>query len=190
MGNFKIIFAVLSIILCVSAFIPYIRDIILKRTKPHAYTWLLWTITQSIAVAGLWYGGGNLGSIELTIGTILVFFVFLFSLKHGTKDITLSDTLVLIIALLAILVWWQLNNPVLAVFLVSVIDTFAAIPTYRKSWREPWSETALSWALFSAGNIFAILALSSYNFLTLTYLITITVSNLLVLSICLIRRKI
>lgn len=187
--NFKIIFAVIAIAVGTYAFVPYIRDIFLKRTQPHAYTWLIWTLTQGIAVAGLWYGNGNLGAIGLTIGVFFAFFVFIFSLKYGTRNITKGDTVVLVVALSAILVWWQLNNPILAIFMVSAIDAFGFIPTFRKSWQDPWSETVLSWILFSIGNIFAILALSSYNYLTLTYLITITVFDFIVLSTCLIRRN-
>ena len=189
MQDLKIIFAILSILIGTLGFLPYVKDILLGRTKPHSYTWLIWTITQGIAVAGLWYGNGNLGSIELTIGTILVFLVFLLSLKKGTSNITRNDTATLTIALLAVIVWWQMNNPLLAIIMVSGIDAFGFIPTLRKSWQEPWSETVLTWTLFSVGNIFAILALSSYNFFTLTYLVTITIFNIAIISICLIRRK-
>ena len=52
-----------------------------------------------------------MGGLELVIGTIFVFIVFLFSLKYGTKNITKSDTAVLITAFLAVLVWWQLHQP-------------------------------------------------------------------------------
>lgn len=189
METIKTISAILSVIIGSVAFYPYIRDIFLKRTQPHSYTWLIWGLTQGVAVAGLWYGNGGLGALELTVGTALVFVVFLFSLKYGTKNITRNDTIVLIIAFLAILVWWQLDNPVLAVIMVSVIDAVGFIPSIRKSWVEPWSETISSWALFSIGNLFAIIALADYNLLTLTYLITITVGNIAILMICVWRRR-
>ena len=189
METIKTISAILSVIIGTVAFYPYIRDIFLKRTQPHSYTWLIWGLTQGVAVAGLWYGNGGLGALELTVGTALVFVVFLFSLKYGTKNITRNDTIVLIIAFLAIFVWWQLDNPVLAVIMVSVVDAVGFIPSIRKSWVEPWSETISSWALFSIGNLFAIIALADYNLLTLTYLITITVGNIAILMICVWRRR-
>ncbi len=189
MHSIKIVSAVLSILIGVAAFIPYIRDIFLKQTKPHIYTWLIWSITQGVAVFGLWYGNGGPGSIELTIGTFLVFLIFLFSLRHGTKDITISDTIVFIIALFAIAAWKLLHNPALAIFMVSAIDAFGYIPSYRKIWKEPHSETVLSWTLFAFGNLFAILALTEYNALTLTYLITITTCNFILVFLCLLRRN-
>lgn len=189
--DIKLIFAIFSVfVTIVVAFFPYLRDIFLRKTKPHAYTWLIWTITQSTAVAGLWYGKGGWGVFSLLIGTSFVFLVFLLSLKYGTRNITKSDTVVLIAAFSAIIVWWQLNNPLLAVLMVSVIDILGYIPSLRKTFEDPWTETVVSWVAFSLANVFNILALKEYNLLTLTYLISITSANVVLLAICLIRRRV
>lgn len=58
--DIKIILAIISTVVAIAlAFVPYLRDIFRRKTKPHTYTWLIWTITQGTAVAGLWYGGGG-----------------------------------------------------------------------------------------------------------------------------------
>jgi inorganic pyrophosphatase len=185
----KIIFAIIALIISLLAFYPYLRDIFLKKTKPHVYTWFIWTITQSTAVYALWYGGGGWGAVELTVGTFLVFIIFLFSLTRGTKNVTKSDTIVLFIALLSVLIWWILDNPIFSVIMVSLIDFFGYIPSYRKCWNDPWSETLSTWLLFAIGNIFAIFALNEYNVLTLTYLITIIIGNIILIIISLLRRN-
>ena len=189
--NLKLIFAIVATITIIGgSFLPYLRDIFRGKTKPHAYTWLIWTITQGTAVAGLIKGKGGWGSLSFIIGVALCFFIFLLSLKYGTRNITKSDTIVLIAALSAIVVWWQLENPLLAVFMVSVIDVLGYIPSFRKTFEDPWTETVISWVFFSIANILTIFALSEYNLLTLTYLVTITFANLILLAICLIRRRI
>lgn len=171
------------------AFLPYLIDIFKRRTEPHVYTWLIWLITQGTATVGVYYGGGGWGAAGLTLGTVLVAVVFLLSFRYGTKNITKSDTLVLIAALAAVLVWWQLNQPVLAVLMVSAIDALGYIPTYRKSWSEPWSETASSWGIFAAGNFISLFGLAALNLLTVTYLATIMVANTILLTLILIRRR-
>ncbi len=186
--DLKIFFTIIAAVIGVLAFIPYLRDIFLLKTKPHAYTWLIWVITQGTAVLGIWYGGGRWGALNLTVGIVLAFVVFLFSLKYGTKNITKSDTAILIAALLAILVWWQLDQPLISVIMVSAIDVIGYFPSFRKSYQEPWSETLTSWILFSVSNVFAMLALSQYNLLTLTYLVSISFANLMLFTICLARR--
>jgi|SRR3989344_5158338 len=189
--DIKIILAIISTIVAIIwAFIPYLKDIFLNKTKPHAYTWLIWAITQGTAVVGLWYGNGGWGGLTLTVGTFFIFFIFFLSLKYGTYNITKSDTVILTAALLAIVVWWKLSNPLLAIFMVSAIDILGYIPSFRKTFDDPWTETVISWAVFALVNTLSIFALNEYNFLTLTYLISITAADVILLAICLIRRRV
>jgi hypothetical protein len=186
--NLKIILSIVSAIIMLIAYLPYFRDIILHKTKPHSYTWLIWILTQGTALAGMWYGGGNWGLLSMFTGTILVCVVFAFSFKYGTKNITREDTIILIAALCAILVWWQLDKPILSIIMVTAIDVLGYIPTFRKSYIEPWSETLITWFLFTVSNILAILSLSRYNLLTTTYLVAITVANIALFLLCYFRR--
>lgn len=185
----KSIFAIVAAVITVTAFFPYIRDLLQGRTQPHIYTWLIWAITQSTAVAGIWYGGGGWGAVNLTAGTAFVFVIFFLSFKYGTRNITTFDTVMFIAALGAIFVWWGLDNPVLAVLLATAIDIVGYFMTFRKSFEEPWSETVGTWAAFVVGNVLSLFALNAFNILTLTYIVTIIVANLIVVAICLVRRR-
>ncbi len=185
----KIIFTIIATLIGVAGFLPYLKDIFSLKTKPHAYTWLIWAITQGTAVAGIWYGGGGWGGLNLVVGMIFVLVIFLLSLKYGTRNITKSDTAILITALVAILIWWQLDKPLISVIMISAIDVIGYIPSFRKSYREPWSETLISWSVFPVSNIFALLALKEYNWLTMTYLMAITMASLSLYLFCFYRRK-
>lgn len=187
--DIKLFFAIASVIVLVIGYYPYFRDIFRKTTKPHAYTWLIWAITQGTATAAAFYGGANWGVMSLAGGTVLVVFVFLLSLKYGTKNITRSDTGILLLALLAIVVWWLTKNPLLSVLMVTAIDGMGYIPTLRKSWEEPWSETLTFWLAMAAVSVLTILSLGEINWLTAPYLVVLAVLNILVLVVCILRRK-
>jgi hypothetical protein len=184
----KIIFAILSALFSIGAYFPYLKDMLAGKTKPHVYTWLIWTLTTSTATAGLWHGGGGYAAVSQTIATILTFIFFLLSFKYGTKNITLGDTILLLLASAAIFVWWFLHNPLLAVLMVAAIDAIGYIPTFRKSFEEPWSESILSWVLFNLGIAFSLLALAQYNLLTLPVLLMSFVANSILIAICFFRR--
>lgn len=186
--DLKLTFAILAGIITVVSYYPYVRDIFQKKTRPHAYTWLIWLITQGTATAALLYGGGGLGSVSLILGTVLVFFVLILSIRFGTRNITRSDTGILVLSLLAVVLWWQLDNPLLAVLMVSAIDGLGYIPTFRKSWEDPRSETLLFWVGMVAAIILSLLALTEYNLLTVTYLATLGVANVILLILCAWRR--
>jgi len=187
--DYKFIIAIIASAITIIAYIPYFRDVFLKKTKPHLFTWLIWGITQGTAAALLLYGGGKFGSISLIIGTILVFAIFLLSFKYGTKDITKSDKIVLALTLIAIVIWWQLDNPLVAVIMISLIDGAGYIPTIRKSFKNPWTETLSFWILMAVVDLLAMIASTEYNLLTITYLSVLFVANLTVYFVCIIRRR-
>lgn len=188
--DYKLIIALIASALTIIGFIPYFKDVFGKKTKPHLFTWLIWTITQGTAVVALLQGGGRFGGISLIIGTILVFVIFLLSFKYGTKDITISDKIVLVVALLAVLVWWQLDNALAAVLMVSAIDGAGYIPTIRKTFKNPWSETPSFWLIMASTDLLAIISNAEYNLLTVTYLSVLLFANVIVSLICITRRKV
>ena len=187
--DIKLILALLSTTITICAYFPYVRDIFRGTTKPHLYTWLVWLLTQGTATVALWYGGGNFAAISLTVGLLLVLFVLTLSFRYGTKNITRSDGVVLALALFAIVLWWQLKNPLPSVLMVSAIDAAGYIPTFRKSYEEPWSETLSFWAAMAIASVLALLANGEYNFLTVTYLATLATANSILFLICYFRRK-
>ena len=147
------------------------------------YTWLIWTITQGTAVGAMIVGGGGIASISFAVATLLVFVVFLFSFRYGTKHVTRSDTALLCVALLAIVAWVLLDTPLVSVVLVTAVDLLGYIPSIRKSYAEPQTETLSTWFLFTISNFFAIAALSEFNVLTLTYIVAITLGNMAIVGI-------
>ena len=152
------------------------------------YTWIIWAITQGTATFGLWYGGAKWGAFALFVTEVLVILIILLSFKFGTKNIKKIDTFLLVMALLAVFVWWQFKNPLLSVLMVSAIDGLGYVPTLRKSFFDPWSETLSFWAMMAIGDILVILSNAQYNFLTTTYPATLAAANIILLAECLVRR--
>ena len=185
----KIILSIIATVVGNIAFYPYLKEIFSRKTKPHAYTWLIWSLTQGTGVYEIFHGGGGWGALNLLIGTLLVIVVFFFSLKYGTKNITKSDTIILIFALLAIVVWWQLKMPVVSIIMISAIDFSGYIPSFRKTYIDPSSEPTIAWALFTTSNVIALFSLSQYNILTVTYMAMLGIANFILMMITILRKK-
>jgi hypothetical protein len=186
--DIKIFFALASLALIISAMIPYIYGMFKQTNKPHLYTWLIWSITGCIATAAYIHGNGGYPAVTSGIGTALCILVFVLSFKYGTRNITVSDTVCLIIAAAAIFAWVVLNNPLASVILGISVDLIGYYPTFRKSYAEPWSESRMSWILWTVVPLFSILALSSYNVFTLINATPIFVINTVFLIFMHVRR--
>lgn len=119
----------IAVFLTFAAYVPYYRDIIKGKTHPHVYSWSLWGLLTVLLVALQIKGGAGAATWVTAAAGLLCIGVIVLSLKRGKKDITTSDTIVAILALMAIGFWLVANQPVMSIILVIVADALAFIPT-------------------------------------------------------------
>jgi hypothetical protein len=162
-------FGLLSLLLSVASYVPYVRSIFVANTKPHAFTWLVWGAVMAIAFfaqlsdragAGSWATGLS-GAFCLGIGVIALF--------RGEKHITRGDWIAFIVTLLAIPLWIATSDPLWSVLLVTGIDAVAYYPTFRKSYAKPDEELAFKYILTVIRYLFSLLALENFTVVTSIY---------------------
>ncbi len=136
-----------TIILSVAGYIPYINDTLKGKTKPHIYSWLVWSILN-ITTFGLQFslGGGLISIVPLIVG-IICSAIMIFGLKNGTRNITKLDGTFLALATLAIFLWIIIDQPLWSSILVSTIGVLGLLPTLRKSLKNPFEETLSTYVL-------------------------------------------
>src|SRR3989338_276087 len=182
-------FAIVAGILALIGNIPYLRDILQKKVTPHAYTWLLWTIVSGIIFFGQVAKGAGLGALPTAVSETFTLIIFLFSLKYGFKHITKTDTIFLIIALLGIIPWILTKDPTASVIIVVSIDLIAFIPTLRKTWKYPRTETPLLYRSEERRHFLALFSLQAYNVATTLHSFAMILTNLLMTIFIIFRGK-
>lgn len=187
--DLKFLSGIIAGIIGLTCFIPYLIDIFRRKTKPHIYSWLIWSITQSTAVIAMIVGNAQYGSLGLAVGSLFCISIFFLSFKYGTKDITRFDTFCLIGAIFAVILWIVQKNPLYSVTLITIIDSIGFIPTYRKSYIDPYSETILFYLLTAASNFFAIIAIANYTIITTLYIATLASFDTICALLLIIRRR-
>jgi hypothetical protein len=189
MITYKTVCGVIATLISMASYIPYLRDLFARKTQPHTYTWLIWTILQITGTVAMFSTGAGIGAMALAVGSVFCIFIFILSLKYGTKNITVFDTICLIGALAAIGVYLFLHNPILSVILISLIDFVGFLPTLRKAYAEPYSETLSMFALGVVWSGFNLIAISTYSISTTLYPACIMFANGLCAALLWIRRK-
>jgi len=185
----KVILGIVGGLLIAGSFIPYIFDIVKKKTEPHVYTWFIWSITHMIAALAIFEGNGGLfAALSVASGGILSFGIFLMSFKYGTKNITTFDTATLVTAIVAVFMWWKLDHPEWSIITIAMIDLLGFIPTFRKTWFRPGSESIIAWTLYAVGNIAALVAITTYIIMTSFYIATMIAASFTLVTIILTRR--
>ena len=184
----KTAFGITASVIGAGCFIPYIRDIFREKTRPHIYTWLIWTILQVTGVIAMYNSGAGIGILALATGSLLCAYVCILSIKHGTKNITTFDTVCFIGALISIAIYIFLKQPLLSIILISAIDFIGFLPTLRKAYIEPYSETVSMFAFFAVSGVFTMLALSDYSLTTILYPLTLILINVIATLVIWVRR--
>jgi len=180
---------IIATIISAIGFIPYLKDLFKKKTQPHSYTWLIWTILQIIAVVAMFNNGAGIGVLALAVGAVLCGYVFILSLRYGTKNITIFDTICLIGALAAIIIYAFLHNAFLSIILITIIDFMGFLPTLRKSYVEPHTETISMYALGVVWSSFNLVAISTYSVVTILYPSCILFANFICCCTLWLRRR-
>lgn len=186
--DYKWALAGLAVLISICNFGYYAFGILKGRTKPHLYTWLIWSIVAFTVAAGQIFDGAGAGSLITLLAGINCLIVAMLSLFFGTKDITRSDTLWLITCFAALALWPLTKSPLWSVIIVTIIDLIGYIPTIRKSYYAPHEESIYIFLIFLVTCSLGLSALHNYTPTTMIYFIAMNVANFSMASMLIIRR--
>lgn len=185
----KVVISIIAILLTFIGYVPYLKDTLQGKTTPHIYTWFIWGTVTAIAYALQVSAGAGAGA-WITLAVVIVsYLIFLLGIRSGKKQITSTDTIFFILALIALALWRVAKQPVLSIILVALVDMLGFVPTIRKSWHKPYSETLFSYELNTVRHGLSLFALEQYSIITWLYPLTWTIANGLFSILLIVRRK-
>jgi hypothetical protein len=162
----KNILSILSGILFVVAFIPYIIFILRSKNsseegKPIKATWLIWASLDTITLIGMIIGHSVNGQI---IGAVSgAWIVFFLSLKYGKPGWTKIDKWCLGGAMIGIILLITIKNPAIGMS-VSLTSVFlGSVPTFKSAWEKPERENKLAWFIYFLSSAIAVLAIPKWD---------------------------
>lgn len=92
-------------------------------------------------------------------------------------------------SLIAIGFWLVADQPVVSIILVIIADGLAFIPTIRKSWYKPHSETLSLYVTNAIRFFLALVAVETYTFLAVSWIAFWALGNALFSIMLAVRRK-
>ena len=144
----------------------YIRDTLLGSTKPNRVTFLVWAIAPLTGAAASFSAGVTWAMLPVFISGFIPLLILItsFANKHAYWKLGAFDYVCGIFALLALLLWALTKDSDIAIVFAILSDAFAVLPTLRKAWKFPETETSIAYiaALFTALTSFS--ELSTYSF--------------------------
>ncbi len=185
----KIAFALAAAGLAFAGNVPYLRDMFAERIQPHAFSWMLWSLVSGITLFGQIAKGAGVGALPSAISWLFTISIFLFSLRRGFAYVTKTDAYFFVIALLGLIPWLITKDPTLSVVIAVCIDLTAFVPTVRKTWKHPHSESSALYAANVARHILALFSLEAYNIATMLHSLAMIIVNTFMVSLIIRRAR-
>ena len=139
-----VIFAIAAVILATARYGTYFYTIYQGKTKPHAFSWLLWGTVTGVGTLAQFDLNAGPSAWALAFVSVTCLIIAGISFFIGERDYTKSDWFALIACILAIPVWKATQNPLAAIAIVIIIDALTYWPTIRKSFHKPQTEPPIS----------------------------------------------
>ena len=169
-ANWHQCIGVLSAVLSLIAYLPYMRDISRGESHPQRASWLIWSMLSSLAFAAqyaegattsLWFAGAQV------LGTITIFGM---SIRHGRGAfLSRPDERVLWLAAMGLVVWYFTETAAYTLALTITISLLGGSLTLVKAYCRPSSETLTKWGLSFVAACCAIAAIGTADWMLLAY---------------------
>jgi hypothetical protein len=183
------IFGIISGVLSVITYVPYVRDILRLTTKPERATWFIWLVLSVISFFSQLAEGATDSLWLIGVQTLGVVLIFLLSIKFGVGGFIKRDIIALIAAGLGLFLWYYTNNASLALFIAIIVDAIGASLTVIKAYKDPESETLSTWVLSGTAGIFGAFAVGSMDIVLLAFPVYVIFINYAVAIAMLLGRR-
>lgn len=180
-------FIYLGIVFHIVAYYIYLRSMIFGQTRPNLVSWFIWMLAPFIGVFFQLKAGAGLSVIPIFMagfGPLIVVFVSLV-IKNGYWKINLFDIICGICALISLVIYIITHNAAVSILFAILADALAFIPTFKKSWNFPETESAYAYACTIVSNTLGLLIIKEWFFTIYSfgiYLITFNIIMLLILN--------
>jgi hypothetical protein len=181
----------LSVLLTFVSFAPYVIGIHKGMTKPHFFSWVIWSISTTVVFFAQVVSDGGPGAWSTGMsGAITMYVTWLAWSRYRDIHITRADRVFLWSALLSLPLWYFTSDPLWAVVILTTIDVLGFGPTLRKLHTHPYEESIVFYFFFTVRSALSIVALESRTLTTVLFPAAMVVACLIVVIALWWRRRV
>jgi len=149
--------------------IPYVRDTLRGVTRPHRGTWLIWGVLAVVVCLSQYADGASWSLIMAAVQAVLTSLIFVLSIRRGEGGLSPTELVMIAIASGGVVGWIVADEPLVATVCVVAADVIGAAMMVPKTYRDPESETLVTFAFASVGGALAAGAVGAVDFSLLLY---------------------
>jgi hypothetical protein len=171
---------IVSALVSIAGSAAYIRDTLRGTTKPNRVSFSMWALAPLVGTAAALSAHADVwGTVRIFLAGFMPLLIFLASFINPQSywKLTVFDFLCGACSLLAFIVWAFIDSPRLAILLAAIGDGFASLPTIRKAWHYPETETGISYIASFVAVLLIIPSIPKWNIENSAFQIYLLITN-------------
>jgi hypothetical protein len=145
--------AILGGVLLVLGSLSCLLGVLRNEVKPNRVSWAIWTVPPTVCFAAQVHarvGPASALTLAIAISSLLVLLATFLN-QHGYAKMGPLDWYCALLAAVSTLLWVVTREPDFTVVMLVAIDWLGALPTLVKAYRDPQSESRVTFLLFALG---------------------------------------
>jgi hypothetical protein len=171
------VLGVLAGVIGVADTIPYVRDTLRGSTRPHRGTWLIWGVLGIVVCLSQRADGASWSLILAGTQAVLTSLIFVLAIRRGQGGASATELIMVAVAGAGVIGWILADEPIVATACVVAADLIGTAMMMPKTYRDPESETLVTFALASLAGALAAGAVGVLDVSLLLYPIYYCVAN-------------
>jgi hypothetical protein len=142
---------------------PYIRDTLRGATRPHRGTWLIWSVLGIVVCLSQRADGASWSLVMAAVQALSTVIILALAIPRGEGGVSRADVTMMAIALGGVTGWVLADEPIVATSCVVAADFIGVALMLPKTYRDPDSETLVTFALASVAGVLAAAAVGALD---------------------------
>jgi hypothetical protein len=140
----------------------------------------MWAMAPLIGTAAALSSGADIwATVRVFLGGFLPLIIFLVSFINPKSywELTMFDVLCGALSIVALIAWLLVDSPRTAILLAALGDGFACLPTIRKAWQHPETETGVTYIASFASVLIILPSIPVWNIENSAFQIQLLIAN-------------
>ncbi|MEI6490525.1 MAG: hypothetical protein WCO16_02045 [bacterium] len=139
------------------------KEMLQGKYSPSLFSRIIWLLLSINAFAGVILTGTSSSMILALIFLLGNLSICLVSFWKGTRDFGLTEIICTVLLVVSILIWVFFQAPLINLLISLVAHFIGGIPTYKKVWLNPKSESVGFWSLFFIASFLSLFTTETFD---------------------------
>ena len=174
-----------SIVLVLMGSSHYLYDTLKGKSKPNRVSWGMWVFAPLVATGAALSAGADLLATSRTFfAGFLPLIIFLASFINPKSywELTRFDITCGALSLMGMGLWLVVGIPQIGLLFDLAGDMFAALPTFKKAWTNPETETKSTYLAAGLSSALILLVVPEWNIENAAFQVMLVAQNLIFIA--------